>query len=246
MRRFRVIGPGHAGRAMALALARAGWHSDGILGRHDDPSGAAAGVDLLLIATPDAAVGEVAAAIRADEGTTVAHLSGALTLEALRPHPRRASIHPLVPLPAAERGAARLLSGSWFAAAGEPRAAEDLALEVITALGGRRLAVPEDDRAAYHAAACIAANHLVALMGQVERVVGAIGLPLSPFVELASAALHDTAEFGPAGALTGPAARGDTVTIGRHRAALSALAPDELAAYDAMVEQAARLAGRHR
>ena len=227
---------------MALALTRAGWECDAMLGREHDRSGAAAGVDLLLIATPDDVVTEVAAIVDVDEATTVAHLSGALSLKALGPHPRRASIHPLVPLPEPEGGARRLLSGAWFAVAGEPGASEDLAIEVVTALGGRRLVIPEDSRVIYHAAACIAANHLVALMGQVERLAATIDLPLPAFLALARAALDDTADFGPAGALTGPAARGDMATIGRHRAALANLAPDELAAYDAMVEQAIRLA----
>lgn len=243
MRRFRVIGPGRAGRAMALALTQVSWECDAILGRDHDVSGAADGIDLLLIATPDAIVPQVAAIVDVHESTTVAHLSGALPLEALLPHSRRGSLHPLVPLPAPELGARRLLSGAWFAGAGEPPAAEDVVIEAITSLGGRRLTVAEDQRAVYHSAACISANHLVALMGQVERVAATIGLPLSPFLDLARHALDDVAAFGPARALTGPGARRDLATIERHRAALTAVAPNERPAYDAMVELAIRLAG---
>ena len=103
--------------------------------------------------------------------TTVVHLSGSLGLDVLAPHPRRAALHPLVPLPNAVVGAARLASGVTFAVSGEP-----VARRMALSLGGRVVEVADDDRAAYHAAACIAANHVVALLGQVERVA-ALGRP---------------------------------------------------------------------
>ena len=79
------------------------------------------------------------------------------------------------------------------------------------------------DRAAYHAAAVIAANHLVALMGQVERVAATAGLPLDAFAGLIRAASEDALALGPGAALTGPAARGDWETVERHRAAIAAM-----------------------
>ena len=99
--------------------------------------------------------------------------------------------------------------------------------------------VEDDRRAAYHAAACIAANHLVGLMGQVERVAATAGLDLKAFLGLAHAALTDVGELGPALALTGPAARGDEATLAHHRRVLDGA---ELGAYDAGVELARRLA----
>ncbi len=220
---------------MAAGLAAAGWDVVGVLGRGEDPSGAAASVDLLVLATPDAAVADVARAVRPVETTVVAHLAGSLTLDVLEPHVRRASVHPLAPLPDPERGADRL-RGAVMAVAGDP-----LAREVVEALGGRPVEVADEHRVAYHAAACMAANHLVALMGQVERVAGPVGLALDAYLGLARASLDDVARLGPAAALTGPAARGDEATLDRHRAALE---PDERPAYDALAEAAARLAGR--
>src|SRR5207245_965369 len=167
---LRVIGPGRAGSSLARALERAGWHVDGLLGRADNLSAAAEGVDLLVVATPDSVVGEVAAAVRPVPSTVVAHLSGSLGLDVLTPHVRRASLHPLVSLPDADTGARRL-PGAWFAIAGDPAARA-----VVADLGGRAIEVADEDRAAYHAAACIASNHLVALLGQVERVAAAAGV----------------------------------------------------------------------
>jgi predicted short-subunit dehydrogenase-like oxidoreductase (DUF2520 family) len=103
--------------------------------------------------------------------------------------------------------------------------------------------VDDRSRTAYHTAASIAANHVVALMGQVERVAGEAGLPLDAFSGLVRAAVEDAMALGPAAALTGPAARGDWETIARHRAVLAgmALGSSELDAYDALVDQARRL-----
>jgi len=109
---------------------------------------------------------------------------------------------------------------------------------VVDALGGQWFTVADDDRAAYHAAACIASNHLVALLGQAERVGAAAGVPREAFLGLVRATVDNVAALGPDRALTGPAARGDIETLDRHRAALD---PSELPAYDAMVDLARRL-----
>jgi predicted short-subunit dehydrogenase-like oxidoreductase (DUF2520 family) len=213
-------------------LADAGWQVERPLGRHDDVRGAASGIDVLVIATPDAVVAEVAAAVEPVAQTVVAHVAGSLGLDVLGGHPRRASVHPLVALPDAEVGGERL-RGAWFALAGDP-----FVRTVVDALGGRWFTVADDDRAAYHAAACIASNHLVALLGQAERVGASAGVPREAFLDLVRTTVENVAALGPAKALTGPAARGDVETLDRHRAALD---PSELAAYDAMVDLARRL-----
>jgi len=236
---IRVIGPGRAGRSLMAALdAVGGFTVLDALGRRDSLSTAASGADILVIATPDAEVAGVAAAVTPSAGTVVVHLSGSLGLDALAPHPRRASLHPLVPLPNPEVGADRLRSGVTFAVAGDP-AARQLAM----ALGGQAVVVADHDRPNYHAAATIAANHLVAMLGQVERVAATAGLPLEAFAGLIHAAADDALALGPHAALTGPAVRGDWTTIDRHRTVLGGMpgGRNELTAYDAMVVMARRL-----
>ena len=122
--------------------------------------------------------------------------------------------------------------------AGDPPEALELVEAVVVDLGGRSFTVADADRAAYHAAAAIASNHLVALLGQVERVAALAGVPLEAYLDLVRATLDNVAELGPAAALTGPVARGDWATVDRHRRALP---PDELMAYDALVASARRL-----
>ena len=110
--RFRIVGRGRAGGAVATAVVRRGWDEAEPVG-HGDPGAtlAAAGedVDLVIIATPDSAIATTAAAIAPSADTVVAHLAGSLGLDALTPHPRRAAVHPLVSLPDSEAGAERLV-----------------------------------------------------------------------------------------------------------------------------------------
>lgn len=233
---LRVIGPGRAGGALMAALANAGWEVRDALGRGADLRGAAAEVDLLVLAVPDGAIADVAAAVDAVDSTVVAHMAGSLGLDVLGSHRRPAALHPLVSLPSPEVGAAKL-RGAWYAVAGD-----QLVRDVVSALDGRSIEVADEDRALYHAAASVAANHLVALLGSVERIATTIGVPLEAYLELAAGAAENVRRLGPAAALTGPAARGDDATIERHRAALHEAAPDELAAYDALVALARRLA----
>ena len=234
MTRVRIVGGGRAGGSFRTALSDVGWPVASPLGRDDDLTDAAHGADLLLLAVPDGAIAEVAAAIEPDAGCVVAHVSGSLGLAPLSLHPRRAVLHPLVALPDSERGAAAL-HGAWFglAADGDP-----LAGEVVRALGGTPVQVPDDGWVRYHAAAVIASNHLVALLGQVERVAATVGVPLEAFLDLAEGTLANVRALGPAEALTGPVRRGDVATVERH---LAALPDDERAAYQALSEEAARL-----
>lgn len=227
-----IIGAGRAGTSLARALGESGWPPPVLCGR-DVPAGELADADVVVIATPDDAVAGVAASLVGVTDAAVVHLSGSLSLDVLTGHQRRASLHPLVSLPSPEVGAARL-RGAWFAVAGDP-----VARTLAGALDGKVLEVADDQRVAYHAAACIASNHLVALMGQVERVARSAGMPLAPYLELARSTLDNVAELGVAAALTGPAARGDVATLDRHRQVID---PDEWPAYDALVAEARRLA----
>jgi len=241
-RRFRIVGRGRAGGSLAAALTDVGWSELPALGRGDNVASAAAGVDLVVVAVPDAAIAEVSAAIEpagSTATTVIAHLAGSLGLAVLEPHPRRAAVHPLVALPAPDVGARRLRDGAWFAVAGDP-----MAREIVEALGGRAIDLADEGRAAYHAAACVASNHLVALLGQVERLAEKANVPLEAYLDLVASTVDNVAELGPAAALTGPAARGDEATLSRHREVLGTLADAdaERAAYDALVELCRRLA----
>lgn len=235
-----LIGPGRAGRAVTAALGRAGHRLTAAVGR-GDPLTVVASAETVVIATPDDSVAGVARALagHAGPGSLVVHLSGASGLDVFdalrdaRPDVRLGSLHPLQSLTGGPADVDRL-TGSWFAVAGPPEVA-DLARDC----GGHPFTVT--DRALYHAAACVASNHLVALLGQVERLAGAAGVPAEAFWPLVAGSFANVQAVGACSALTGPVARGDVATVARH---LQALPVDELDAYRALARAALRLTGR--
>jgi 2-amino-4-hydroxy-6-hydroxymethyldihydropteridine diphosphokinase len=211
---------------------------------------AAIGVDLLVIATPDAVVAEVAAEVTPAPGAVVAHLAGSLGLDVLEPHQHRASLHPLVSIPRPDIGARRLpmAPGSpWRPAAPAPSGSSPRS----STSTGRCVEVADEHRAAYHAAACIASNHLVALLAQVERVAATAGVPLAAYLDLVRGTVDNVEAMGTRAGRSPDRRHGAT---SHHRPHLGALAPTSGLRYEAMVDRgppgggprARRAAGRER
>ncbi len=245
--RVAIVGIGRVGTALHRVLTERGWsvamfhHTEissvsptgDIGGGGEDVSDA--GVDLVLLCLPDAAVGRGAGALPRSDSWVVAHCAGSLGLEVLGDHPRTASLHPLVSVPTPEVGARRL-PGAWFAVAGDP-----MVREIVALLGGTAVEVAARDRAAYHAAAAVASNHLVALLAEVERIASMSGLPLEAYLDLVLGTVENVSVQGVAGALTGPVERGDWDTVHAH---LEAIGPAERDQYMAGLAATAALARR--
>jgi predicted short-subunit dehydrogenase-like oxidoreductase (DUF2520 family) len=229
-----ILGTGRAGTSFERALRGAG-HEVRLL-RHDDLDHLGS-PDLVLLCVPDGAVTAVADALPVSERYVVAHVAGSLNLGVLAGHERVASMHPLAALPSADIGATRLV-GATYCVAGD-----ELVRDVVSSLEGRAITIGDDRRTLYHATAAVAANHLVALMGQVERLAEAAGLALEDFLGLAVQALDDVRRVGPGEALTGPASRGDMATIDAH---LAAIPEPERSTYVAMANAAFELAEQRR
>ncbi|MBM3667199.1 MAG: DUF2520 domain-containing protein, partial [Actinobacteria bacterium] len=200
-----------------------------------------------LLCVPDDAITPVSEAVASAEPMPklVGHPSGAGTLAALEPAfaagAATFSLHPLQTFP----DGATSVEGTPAAVAGSDDGAAAFARALGERLGMRPFDVPEEQRAAYHAAACMASNFLVALQEASAELLSRAGVEdarelLAPLV-LRTAA--NWAERGPE-ALTGPIARGDRETVERHRAALAELAPEMLAAYDALAGQTHSLAAK--
>ena len=257
-RTFALAGPGRAGSSVALALVAAGWKSTGITGRTvESPSTRAAvarlgcppvvaadlgrGAHLVVIATPDAVIPEVAGAIAPglEPGALVVHCSGAQGLDALapiaeaRPDVEIGALHPLQTFAAPDPAR---LAGAWAAVAGPTEVTE-----IALALGLRPFVVPDAQRAAYHAAAVVASNHVVALLGQVARIADAAGVPVEAFWPLVNTTVANVEARGATDALTGPVARGDHATVAAH---LRSVHPTEHDAYRSMALAALALTGR--
>jgi predicted short-subunit dehydrogenase-like oxidoreductase (DUF2520 family) len=96
--------------------------------------------------------------------------------------------------------------------------------------------VADADRAAYHAAASVAANFLVTLEAAAERLATTTGIDRAALLPLAQAALDNWARVGGERALTGPIARGDEATVARQRNAIAERTPDLLSLFDALAD----------
>jgi predicted short-subunit dehydrogenase-like oxidoreductase (DUF2520 family) len=87
----------------------------------------------------------------------------------------------------------------------------------------------------------VASNHLVALLGQVERLAAASGVPFEAFAPLVRSSVANAFGVGPARALTGPVSRGDLATVEQH---LDTLDPGERDTYRTLAREVARLTGK--
>lgn len=232
--RALVVGAGRAGRSMAAALDAAGAPAPGLHGRERPFPPALGRADVVLVATPDAAVSGVLrdlAAAPLAPGAVVLQLSGARAPDAADDALRAAgaavgTFHPLVPLADPALGAERL-RGAWVGVGGDTAAVA--AGEALAArLGARPLRVPDaaEARARYHAAAVFASNFPVVLAAEAERLFAAAGVERGAAQGavrhlLAAAAANVAVAPDAARALTGPVARGDVTTVARHLAALA-------------------------
>jgi predicted short-subunit dehydrogenase-like oxidoreductase (DUF2520 family) len=203
--------------------------------------------DVALLCVPDAEIASAATAVATANPRLafIGHTSGATGLEALDAAAEAVpfSLHPLQTVP---DGDADLL-GAQAAVEGATPEAADLARSLAEALGLRPFEVPAEARAAYHAAASMASNFLIALEESAVALLGDAGIEggrelLAPLV------LRTAANWAEAGsdALTGPIARGDEATVARHLDAIAATAPELEPLYRALAERTRELASRDR
>lgn len=235
-----VVGRGRMGSAIARAAEAEGIEVTPA-GR-DDLAAALADAEVALLCVPDAEIPAAAAAVgaAAPHLRFAGHSSGATGLDELGAASADAfSLHPLQTVPDQRSD----LLGAPAAIDGATPDARALATELATALGMRPFAVPAESRAAYHAAASMASNFLVALEESAARLLADAGIEdgrelLAPLV-LRTAA--NWAESGPA-ALTGPIARGDEATVARHLEAIAAASPELRPLYEALAARTRELA----
>ncbi len=252
-RRHAVIGHGRLARALVPALRAVGEPvvvgrrspGDGELG----PADAARAADWVWLTVPDDHIAATAAALPWRDGQLALHCSGATPLSALATAPAAAGFHPLKLL-VGDAGLTGVHVGIE-AADGHRRALHTLAV----ALGLQPLALPSpmsaSARAAYHAAANLAASGMLAVLADAQALWVTAGLApadaLAALAPLTRGALDTALAHGLAGAVSGPIARGDAGVLRRHLDALTAagLEADLLLALArrqlALAEQAGRL-----
>ncbi len=234
--RIAVIGAGRLGTALTAALRALDLQVAGPLGH----GAQAAGADVVLLCVPDAQI--TGAAAHVWPGAVVGHCSGAWGAELLGEREAFA-LHPLMTFAGADTPAAESpFAGCGCAVDGTTPHACELARALAVALGMRPFRVEASERAAYHAAASMASNFLVALEGAAERLAGAAGVQRDALIPLVRQTVSNWEQLGAERALTGPIARGDEATVARQRAAVAACEPELLELFDALVATTRALA----
>lgn len=267
-----VIGAGAAATTLARRLAADGWPIGPVVNRsmsrareRTEEIGAGVHVDLdnfraptdaplaLLVGVPDGAlaeIGEHLASLAWPDGTVALHLSGVSSVDALAALREDGvaigALHPLTSFTDPRRDAAAL-DGTTFAVRGDAPAVA-VAEAIAASCGGHALAVDDARRAAWHAGAAHASNHVVAAVDQALELLGAAGVTRddarAALVPLLASVVSHLADGPTDEALTGPVARGDVDVVRRHVEACRGLPADVGDAYRALCQRAVAIAER--
>jgi predicted short-subunit dehydrogenase-like oxidoreductase (DUF2520 family) len=260
-----IVGAGAVGTALGLALSRAGWPIHAVASRDPDRRARFAGavegarafaeaqalveeVELIILAVPDDAIEPLAREVRMYSGQAMIHTSGALGAEVLAPAmaagTQVGSFHPLVAFADTERAIAAL-RGATVAIEGDDDLASLLS-DIAERIGAHAVRLAPGTKAAYHAAAVLAAGGFVALLDAIAELGAVAGLDeagsLSIYAPLIEGTLGNARALGIQAALTGPMTRGDSGTLEAHLAALAAHAPGVLPLYVAAAHREIDLA----
>jgi len=192
---------------------------------------------MVFITTPDDIIPKVAAELKWRAGQSVIHCSGASTVHSLDAASEQGalvgSIHPCQTFAGREQAISNL-PGSTFAIEAEEPLKTTLS-GIARALDGDLVYLTSEDKALYHAAACIACNYFYTLVKIATDLWKNFGKTteeaIKAYIPLLQGSVNNIASVGLPGALTGPIARGDVKTIQRHLAALEKYAPDILPLY---------------
>ncbi len=180
--------------------------------------------DAWLLSVPDAQVAAAAQALADAQGAKLAgavvfHNSGFLSAAVLQPLQALgchvASAHPVLNFASPETGV-RQFAGTPCGLEGDTPALAWLHT-AFSAIGGRCFEIASADKPLYHAAAVFSSNFTVVLQGIAQDAWQSAGVPPELMRPLTEALLKSTVDnvlaMGPAQALTGPAARGDTAVV---------------------------------
>src|SRR5215831_12902173 len=260
-----IVGAGRVGRALGRRLRELGWKIGVVVAPSEASSRRAvrfigegkphAGLtrhillsQVILIATPDDAVSGVArelASMGGEElrGRVVLHTSGARDSRVLGPlrefGAATGSIHPLqtftgVGVPD--------LAGKVFAVEGDAIAVR-AARQIARALGGSPVQIGAGKKVLYHAAAVLAAGHVLALVEAATQLLISLGMKRSEatraLLPLTRQVLDNFQRVGPRAAWTGPLARGDYRIVESHLRALHDSREEIAMAYEAVNRLAA-------
>lgn len=248
------IGAGTTGTALAVRLAQQGYQiiavssrsltsAEKLAGRisdckvHKVAQGVADTAQLVFITTPDDTIPEVAAEVQWHKGQSVVHCSGAHStdiLESARQHGANTGcLHPLQTFASIEQAIDNIPGSTFGVEAEEPLL--NILKDMATALEGDWVILKAGDKVLYHTAAVFACNYMVTLVKLATDLWQTFGVPqaqaTNALMPLLQGTLRNIENVGLPNCLTGPIARGDLGTIGKHLEALEKETPSLLGIY---------------
>lgn len=261
-----IVGAGRVGRALGRRLRELGWRVGSVTATSISSARAAvhaigAGQPygelnydtrhsaVVLIATPDGAVADVARKLaqiggKDWSGKVVLHTSGALDASVLQPLAALgAAVGSMHPMQTFSRQNVPDLANCIFGIDGDP-AALRTARRMIQQLGGVAVRLTGTNKAAYHAAGSFACVCVLAVMETAIRLLMSQGFKrrqaMRALLPLTRQTLENFERLGPLAAWTGALSRGDFSTIEKHAEALADFDPDYLLAYTTLSRLAAK------
>lgn len=216
--------------------------------------------DIWFLTVPDSQIVHAAQAL-ADTGTPPAvgvHCSGFHAADVMAPLRDKgwhlASAHPMLSFADPEVSATRF-PGTWVGIEGDADAVP-MVTELFEVLGARTFPIASEAKVLYHAAAVVTNNFTTVLQAIALEAWDAAGVPAEVARQLNASLLKSTLEnverFGPAEALTGPAARGDREVVAAQGRAVAGWHPEAGEVYRLLSLMAERLkttgttrSGRH-
>lgn len=192
---------------------------------YENRSELVANSDVLFLTVTDCAIADTYAAVCEEDirGKIICHCSGALTAESVFSDIERHgaagfSVHPLIAV-SSRYDSYRQLADVFFTLEGTESKREEFR-EWLKTAGLNVQCIPADAKVKYHCAAAIASNQVIALFAQSQQLLMECGFSQDTarqaLVPLFLGNARQTAESGPANALTGPVERGDKGTIEKH------------------------------
>lgn len=244
--KISIIGAGRLGGALAIGLSKKGYEIENLAARKAVGAEHVAALieprpavinsdefsvilsDVIFITTQDSEIETVARLLEKELTTRplVFHTSGALSSEILSNLRnigcRVASLHPLISVSDARRGAEKFAK-AYFCVEGDAEASA-VGKEIVRSLGGHSFSIDTQYKILYHAAAVTACGHLIALIDAAVEMLTECGLQPSNAQEILLPLIKSTVENlenqSTAASLTGTFARADAATFDRHLATL--------------------------
>ncbi len=260
MLKIGFIGAGTVGSALALQLAKNGYHITAVSSRSTlsaerlskaipgckavtTNQAVAGSTDLIFITTPDDVIGTIATELKWRPGQSVVHCSGADSTAILEPARKSGAavggFHPLQTFAGVQR-ALENIPGSTFAIEAEEPLLSILR-KMASSLDSHSIQLKVEDKAIYHASAVMISNYLVTLVKMATDLWETMGISKEEatraLLPLLKGTVNNVETIGLPGCLTGPIARGDLGTIKKHLESLKKAAPELLPVYRELARQ---------